>query len=438
MSVRAGVNDAGFSSILFGQNEGANIAGFQIRTSKLKDRKRTVFEMADELRERLKSFVGIKSFSVNTAGVGAFLTGATGAPIEVDIIGPDLQETYKIANQLKDYMINLEGTRDVRIDIGDPRPELQIVIDREKLALTGLNTSILGNTLRNNYFGIVASKYRELGDEYDIFISLPPDKKSSIAEIENLPIKTLLGTTVRLKDVAKIVQEYSPPTIKRKEQERVIGVLSDISGRSLGEVAADIRNFVSKIELPPNTTIEFAGQVEQQTDAFKDLLLLLALSIVLVYMVMAAQFESLVDPFIIMFSVPFAFSGVFIGLFVTGTTFSVIAFLGSVILVGIVVKNAIVLVDFTNITRARGVELREAIIYSGRNRLRPVLMTTFTTLLGLIPLAVSAGDGSEVWRPLGISTISGLFFSTLITLVLVPVLYSVFETRFKKKKKEID
>ncbi|NWG28309.1 MAG: efflux RND transporter permease subunit, partial [Ignavibacteriaceae bacterium] len=438
VSVRSGVNDAGFSSILFGQNEGANISGFQIRTSKLKERDRTVFEMADALRERLKSFVGIKSFSVNTAGTAAFLTGATGAPIEVDIVGPDLEESYKIANQLKDYMTQLNGTRDVRIDIGDPRPELQLVLDREKLALAGLNTSLVGNTLRNNYFGIVASKYRELGDEYDIFVSLPPEKKSSIAEIENLPVKTLLGTTVRLKDVGKIIQEYSPPTIKRKEQERVIGVLSDISGRSLGEVAADIRNFVSGIELPPNTTIEFAGQVEQQTDAFKDLLLLLALSIVLVYMVMAAQFESLLDPFIIMFSVPFAFSGVFIGLFVTGTTFSVIAFLGSVILVGIVVKNAIVLVDFTNITRARGVDLREAIIYSGRNRLRPVLMTTFTTLLGLIPLAVSAGDGSEVWRPLGISTIGGLFFSTLITLVLVPVLYSVFETRFKKKKKEID
>ncbi len=438
VSVRAGVNDAGFSSILFGQNEGSNIAGFQIRTSKLKDRQRTVFEMADELRERLSQFVGIKSFSVNTAGAGAFLTGATGAPIEVDIIGPDLEESYKIANELKDYMIKLDGTRDVRIDIGDPRPELQIIFDREKLALNGLNTAIVGNTLRNNYFGIVASKYRELGDEYDIFISLPPDKKSSISEIENLPIKTLLGTTVRLKDVGTIVQEYSPPTIKRKEQERVIGVLSDVSGRSLGEIANDIKNYVSKIELPPNTTIEFAGQIEQQTEAFQDLLLLLALSIILVYMVMAAQFESLIDPFIIMFSVPFAFSGVFIGLFVTGTTFSVIAFLGSVILVGIVVKNAIVLVDFTNITRARGYELKEAIIFSGRNRLRPVLMTTFTTLLGLIPLAVSAGDGSEVWRPLGISTIGGLFFSTLITLVLVPVLYSVFETRFKKKKKEID
>lgn len=438
VSVRSGVNDAGFSSILFGQNEGTNIAGFQIRTSKLKDRNRTVFEMADELRKRLKSFVGIKSLSINTAGAGAFLTGATGAPIQVDIIGPDLQESYKVANELKEYMTQLEGTRDVRIDIGDPRPELQIVVDREKLALTGLNTAILGNTLRNNYFGIVASKYRELGDEYDIFITLPPDKKSNITEIENLPVKTLLGTTVSIKDVAQIVQAYSPPTIKRKEQERVIGVLSDVSGRSLGEVAADIKNFTSKIELPPNTKIEFAGQVEQQSDAFTDLILLLSLSVVLVYMVMAAQFESLIDPFIIMFSIPFAFSGVFIGLFLTNTTFSVIAFLGSIILVGIVVKNAIVLVDFTNITRARGFELREAIIYSGRNRLRPVLMTTFTTLLGLIPLAISSGDGSEVWKPLGISTIGGLLFSTLITLVLVPVLYSVFETRFKKKKKEID
>jgi HAE1 family hydrophobic/amphiphilic exporter-1 len=438
VSVRSGVNDAGFSSILFGQNEGTNIAGFQIRTSKLKDRNRTVFEMADELRKRLNSFVGIKSLSINTAGAGAFLTGATGAPIQVDIIGPDLQESYKVANELKEYMTQLEGTRDVRIDIGDPRPELQIVVDREKLALTGLNTAILGNTLRNNYFGIVASKYRELGDEYDIFITLPPDKKSNITEIENLPVKTLLGTTVSIKDVAQIVQAYSPPTIKRKEQERVIGVLSDVSGRSLGEVAADIKNFTSKIELPPNTKIEFAGQVEQQSDAFTDLILLLSLSVVLVYMVMAAQFESLIDPFIIMFSIPFAFSGVFIGLFLTNTTFSVIAFLGSIILVGIVVKNAIVLVDFTNITRARGFELREAIIYSGRNRLRPVLMTTFTTLLGLIPLAISSGDGSEVWKPLGISTIGGLLFSTLITLVLVPVLYSVFETRFKKKKKEID
>ncbi|MFA3782886.1 efflux RND transporter permease subunit [Melioribacteraceae bacterium 4301-Me] len=437
MSARSGVNDQGFSSILFGQSEGTNIATLQFRTTKIKERTRSVFEMADALREKLKPFVGIKSLSINTAGAGAFLTGATGAPIEVDIIGPDLEESYKIANKLKDFMTKLNGTRDVRIDIGDPRPELQIILQRDKLALTGLNTAIVGNTLRNNYYGLTPTTFRELGDEYDIFISLPPEKKNNISDIENLPIKTLLGTTVRLKDVGRVVQAYSPPTIKRKEQERVIAVLSDVAGRSLGDVTNDIKNYASKLELPPKTTIEYSGQIEQQSDAFKDLFLLLILSIILVYMVMAAQFESLVDPFIIMFSVPFAFTGVFIALYITNIPFSVIAFLGSIMLIGIVVKNAIVLVDFTNITRARGVELREAIIYSGRNRLRPVLMTTFTTLLGLFPLAISSGEGSEIWKPLGISTIGGLFFSSLITLVLVPVLYSIVETRIKKKK-EID
>ncbi|MFZ2324428.1 MAG: efflux RND transporter permease subunit [Ignavibacteriaceae bacterium] len=437
LSVRSGVNDQGFSSILFGQSEGTNIASLQLRTSKLKDRNRSIFQMGDALREKLKPFVGIKNLSVNTSGGGSFLTGSSGAPIEVDIIGPDLDESYKVANKLKDYMVNLDGTRDVRIDIGDPRPELQIILQRDKMALSGLNTSIVGNTLRNNYYGLTPTKYRELGDEYDIFVSLPPDKKNSISDIENLSIQTLLGTTVRLKDVGSIVQAYSPPTIKRKEQERVIAVLSDLTGRSLGEITADIQGFVSKMELPPNTTIDYAGQIEQQGDTFKDLTMLLILSVILVYMVMAAQFESLLDPFIIMFSIPFAFTGVFVGLFITGVPFSVIAFLGSIMLVGIVVKNAIVLVDFTNITRARGIALHEAIMYSGRNRLRPVLMTTLTTLLGLLPLAISTGEGSEIWKPLGIATIGGLFFSTLITLVLVPVLYSVFETKIKKKK-EID
>ena len=438
MSVRAGVNDMGFSSILFGQNESTNLAGFQIRTSKLAERNRTIFEMADTLRQRLAPIAGIKTFTINTAGGMSFLTGAGGAAVEVDIIGPDLDKSYLVANNLMEHISGISGTRDVRIDIGDPRPEIQITLDRTKLSLNGLNTALVGAALRNNYYGITPTKYRELGDEYDIFISLPPEKKRTLTDIENLPIKTMMGTTVRLKDLGEITQAYSPATIKRKEQERVIAVLADVQGRSLGEITTDIKTYASKLELPPNTTIEYAGQIEQQTDTFRDLLLLLLLSIILVYMVMAAQFESLLDPFIILFSVPFAFTGVIVGLLVSGISFSIISFLGAVLLVGIVVKNAIVLVDYTNIIRARGMNLKEAIIYSGRNRLRPVLMTTFTTLLGLIPLAISSGDGSETWRPLGISTIGGLFFSTLITLILVPVLYSITETRFKKTKKEIE
>lgn len=434
---RSGVNDQGFSAILFGQREASNVSSIQVRTVSKDKRNRTIFEMADELREKIKPIPGIKSFTINTSGNLAMLTGGTGAPIEVDIVGPDLDETYLIANKIKDYMSKLEGTRDVRIDIGDPRPELQITLQRDKMALNGLNTALVASTLRSYYYGLTATKYRELGDEYDIFISLPPEKKNSLTEIENLPIKTLTGTTVKLKDIGKVVQQYSPPEIKRKEQERVVAVLSDVEGRSLGEVTNDIKKFVSSLQLPSNVSIEYAGQIEQQSETFRDLALLLILSIILVYMVMASQFESLLDPFIVMFAVPFSFSGVFIALFLTRTPFSVIAFLGSIMLVGIVVKNAIVLIDYTNITRARGFELREAIIYAGRNRLRPVLMTALTTLLGLIPLAISRGEGSETWQPLGISTIGGLFFSTVITLVIVPVLYSIFETRIKQKK-EID
>lgn len=437
ISGRSGVNDEGFSAILFGQREATNISTIQVRTVSKDKRNKTIFEMADELREKLKAIPGIKSFTINTSGSMSMLTGGSTSPIEVDIIGPNLDETYQIATKIKEHVSKLEGTRDVRIDIGDPRPELQITLQRDKMALSGLNTALVASTLRSYYYGLTATKYRELGDEYDIFISLPPEKKNSLSDIENLPIKTLYGTTVKLKDIGKVTQQYSPPEIKRKEQERVVAVLSDVEGRSLGEITSDIKKFVNTLQLPPNVTIEYAGQIEQQSDTFKDLSLLLILSIVLVYMVMASQFESLLDPFIVMFSVPFAFSGVFIALFLTNTPFSVIAFLGSIMLVGIVVKNAIVLIDYTNITRARGYELKEAIIYAGRNRLRPVLMTALTTLLGLIPLAISRGEGSETWQPLGISTIGGLFFSTVITLVLVPVLYSIFETRIKQKK-EID
>jgi HAE1 family hydrophobic/amphiphilic exporter-1 len=292
-------------------------------------------------------------------------------------------------------------------------------------------------TLRNNIYGMTASKYRELGDEYDIFLKYPPSERTSITQIENLPISTPMGGIIKLKELGTVSEQYTPTEIKRKNQERVITVVSDVQGRSLGDVTADIKNYVSKLDLPQNITIEYGGQIEQQSDSFKDLGLLLILSIVLVYMVMAAQFESFLDPFIVMFSVPFAFTGVILALLVTGVPLNIMSILGAIMLVGIVTKNAIVLVDFTNITRARNIPLREAIVYSGRNRLRPVLMTTLTTLLGTLPLAMSTGQGSENWQPLGIATVGGLLFSSIITLVLVPVLYSVFETRIKQKK-EID
>lgn len=435
-SGRSGTSTEGFSSILIGQSEGSNIANITIRLSKKVERTRSIFEIADALRKKIEPIAGIKTLTVSTSGMDAAMMGG-GSPIEIDVIGPDLEQSNKIANQIKDFMANLNGTRDVKLNVGDPKPELQVKLSREKLALNGLNTAMVANTLRNNIYGMTASKYRELGDEYDIFLKYPPSERTSITQIENLPISTPMGGIIKLKELGTVSEQYTPTEIKRKNQERVITVVSDVQGRSLGDVTADIKNYVSKLDLPQNTTIEYGGQIEQQSDSFKDLGLLLLLSIVLVYMVMAAQFESFLDPFIVMFSVPFAFTGVILALLVTGVPLNIMSILGAIMLVGIVTKNAIVLVDFTNITRARNIPLREAIVYSGRNRLRPVLMTTLTTLLGTLPLAMSTGQGSENWQPLGIATVGGLLFSSIITLVLVPVLYSVFETRIKQKK-EID
>lgn len=434
-STRAGINDQGFSSALFGQSEGPNIFTAQMRLSRKTQRERSIFEIGDSLRKRLEPIPGIKSFVINTSGgMGAILTGGSTSPIEVNIIGNNLTATENIAQELKTYMTQLPGTRDVKIGRGEFRPELQVILDREKMALNGLNTAMVANTLRNNVYGLIATKYREEGDEYDIFIRFPPSYRTSQKLIEDIPVKTIAGNTVKVKDVGDVIESYSPPDIQREDQERVVRVTAFNEGRALGDIVADIQNYVAQMDMPQGIVIEYGGEIEQQSEAFSDLFLLLILSIVLVYMVMAAQFESLLDPFIIMFSIPFAFTGVALGLFVFGETFNVISFLGAILLVGIVVKNAIVLVDYINITRARGYELKEAIVYSGRNRLRPVLMTTLTTLLGTLPLVISTGEGSEVWKPLGVATVGGLTVSTIITLLLVPVIYSIFETRVKNKK----
>lgn len=435
-SARAGVNDQGFSTVIFGQDEGSNIFNMQMRLLRKNERKRTIWEIAELLRKKIEPIAGIKKLTISTqSGIGS-LFGGGGSPIQIDIIGHNLNQTGRIANEIAEKLKEIPGSRDVILSRGDDKPELQVILDREKLSLVGLNTALVANSIRNNIYGLVATKYREEGDEYDIFLRYASDKRTTITDLNNIPIKTPIGTIVKLQDVSLVQEAYSPPEITRKDQERVVSVNASVEGRSIGEVATDIQNEINNMDIPQNITIEYGGQIEQQGEAFADLGLLLVLSLILVYMVMASQFESLLDPFIIMFSIPFAFVGVILFLLIFNETISVISFLGAILLVGIVVKNAIVLVDFINITRARGIPLREAIIESGRNRLRPVLMTTLTTLLGMLPLVTGSGEGSEIWRPLGISVIGGLTVSTLITLIIVPVLYQLFEKRIKKQ--EID
>ncbi len=360
--------------------------------------------------------------------------GVTGKQIEVDVVGFDLEETGRIANQVVNIMSDTPGAVDVAIATSEGRPELDIELDREKLSTLGLNTAIVAKVIRQSIYGTVATKYREGGDEYDIFVRYEPSYRKTITDLENIPIRTFSGQVVKVKDIGKVVETLSPPEIRRKNQERVITVGANVSGRPTGDVTDDIKSRLNKLYLPPGVNIEYSGQVEQQSESFRDLTLILILSLFLVFVIMAAQFESLLDPFVIMFSVPFAFVGVLWGLFLTGITLSVISFLAVIMLVGIVTKNAIVLVDYINILRARGLSLFEAIVRAGRNRLRPVLMTTITTILGMTPLVIGTGEGSEIWRPLGVTVISGLTISTLVTLVLVPVIYSIFETRFRKPR----
>ena len=316
------------------------------------------------------------------------------------------------------------GFTDVTVSREIGRPELQVEVDRLKASSLGLSMSTITDSLRTYFYGKAATKYREGGDEYDIFVRLKEDERASIRDIENIPIASDSGKIIRLSNVAKIIQRTGPIEIERQNQDRIIKVEANVFRRSLGEVAEDIKKLIAQTTHPQEIRINLGGDIEEQAKSFRDLLVLFILGGVLVYMVMAAQFESLIDPFIVMFSVPFAFTGVAFGLFFSNVHLGVLSFLGLVMLVGIVVNNAIVLVDYINILRRKGLSMYEAITVGGTNRLRPVLMTTITTLFGMLPLALSQGEGSELWRPLGVSMLGGLTLSTFITLVLIPVLYA--------------
>ena len=307
-------------------------------------------------------------------------------------------------------------------------------VDRDKTASVGLSVAQVAITLRNNFYGNDDVKFREKGEEYPILVQLQENDRKTLSDIGEVVIATPTGNLVPLKSLAKIEQRVAPVQLERKNQQRLITVSCGIIGRAMGSVAEDIRKELSRVTLPEDVDIKIAGAVEEQAKSFRDLMLAMLLGIVLVYLVMAAQFESLVDPFIIMFAIPFAIVGVVWAFLITGTTLSINAFIGMIMLVGIVVNNGIVLIDYTNLMRARGLNVRDAVLTAGQRRLRPVLMTTFTTVFGLSPLALSRAEGSETWVPLGVAVIGGLLASTMITLVFVPTLYSMFEEKLKGKR----
>jgi len=400
-----------------------------------KERKRSVFELGQIVRKEIQRIPGVLKTDVTTGNpMGRLITGMGGKAIQLEIIGHSFEETNALAGRIKKIIEEIPGAVDVSISREINRPELKIEVDRERASLLGLNMNTIASTIKTFVEGSTATKYRERGETYDIYVRLEEPSRSKIEDIESLSIvSSLTGKQIRLNNFARVYEVAGPVEIERQNRERVLRVECNVYKRSVGKVREDIKRELQKITLPQDIMINFGGEAEEQAKAFRNLTLLLILGIMLVYMIMAAQFESLLDPFIVTFAVPFTFTGVLLGLFLTRTTLSVITFLGIVMLMGIVVNNAIVLISYIGILRQRGYSILEAITLGGRDRLRPVLMTTITTLVGLLPLAILRGEGSEVWQPLGITMISGLSVSTFITMLFVPTLYAVF-SRMQKHR----
>ena len=418
------------------QTNGSHIISFNMSLVSVEDRDISLEQVCNEMREDLKLYPELEEGQILLGGGGGGMGGQSTADFE--IYGYDFSTTDRLAAELQRGLMKVNGVREVNISREDYQPEYQVDFDREKLALHGLNLSTAATYLRNRINGSLATYYREDGDEYDVKVRYAPESRTSVEDLENILIYSPTGKGVRVKDLGKVVERANPPTIERKDRERIVTVSAVISGAPLGDVVAAGQEVIDQMEIPTGVTIQIAGSYEDQQESFADLGTLGLLIIILVFIVMAAQFESMTYPFIIIFSIPFAFSGILMALAITGTTLNVMSMLGGIMLIGIVVKNGIVLIDYTMLCRERGMSALRAAVVAGRSRLRPVLMTTCTTILGMVPMAISQGEGAEMWRPLGVSVIGGLTVSTILTLVLVPVLYCAFAgTGIKRTRKAL-
>ena len=421
-------------------DNGSHIMSFNIGLTSVADRERRLGEICDMMRVDLEKYSEFKTFNVLAGGNNGSMGGES--TVDVEIYGYDFASSDSVANEIARRMRTIKSCSQVNVSRGDYIPEYQIDFDREKLALNGLNVATASQFLRNRINGTTASYYREEGEEYDIRVRYAPEFRESIEDIENIMVYNNQGQGIRIRELGKVVERLTPPTIERKDRERIVTVSGYVGkGYALSELVESTRAEIKEMTIPGDISLVIGGAYEDQQETFADLGLLMALIVILIFIVMASQFESLVDPFVIMFSIPFAFTGVFIGLATTGTPLGVMALIGVLMLMGIVVKNGIVLIDYTILCRERGQSIIGAAVTAGKSRLRPVIMTTLTTVLGMIPMATGTGEGAEMWRPMGMTVAFGLSISTLITLVIVPVVYTVFaangvKIRRRKLKKE--
>ena len=422
-SVGQASTDNTFASM---QNNGSHIVSMNISLYSVTQRDRSIFEITNMMREDLKQYPELEKSQVNVGGSrGGGMNGQS--TLDYEVYGWDFTETDSVAQQIKQILQNTTGIADITISRSDYQPEYHVDFDREKLARYGLNLATAATYLRNRINGSTASYYREDGEEYDIKVMYAPEHRTSIEDIENILIYNAAGQGIRVRDLGKVVERVSPPTIERKDRQRIITVQGVVNGElAMSEIIANVQPHLDNLDLPAGVYIELSGSYEDQQESFADLGLLAVLIIILVYIVMAAQFESYAYPGIIMTSVPFAFTGIVLILWLTGTTLNIMSMIGAIMLIGIVVKNGIVLIDYIQLNRERGMSIRTAVVLGGKSRLRPIVMTSLTTILGMVPMAISAGEGAEMWKPMAIAVIGGLTFSTLVTLLFVPAMYCLF------------
>jgi HAE1 family hydrophobic/amphiphilic exporter-1 len=412
--------------------EGSHSASVSLELIPSAERDRSQEEIEQAVKEKL---VGIPGMRVAASeDPGAVMMGFGGAPILIEIYGHDRDVARRLADQIKLMVEGIEGTTDVQTSVEEASPETQIIIDRDRAYALGLNVGSIANTVKANVYGTVATLFRDGGDEYNVLVRLKEDDRRTEDDVYNTSIMSPTMQKVPLKNVASLRTAEGPITIERKKQERLVTVTADLKGRDLGSVTRDIKVGLKSLDVPEGFIVSIGGSAQEQTKSFRWLALALVGAVFLVYAVMASLFESLVDPFIIMFTFPLAVIGVVWMFFFTGTIFSIIAFIGVIMLAGIVVNNAIVMVDYINQLREGGMGLRDAVVQGGRTRLRPVLMTALTTILAMIPLALGIGAGAEIRYPMARAVVGGLTASTVLTLVLVPVLYTIFENLADRRK----
>jgi HAE1 family hydrophobic/amphiphilic exporter-1 len=416
-------------------SSGSNVARIGCLVPRLAERDRTVFEIARVLRPHIAEIPGLVSYDVGQGSAMGGTPGFGGGALVVEIFTDDPNRAREAAIGIREIVSGTSGTSDVSTDLITRTPELRVRVDRERASRLGVPMAKVASAVRVGVHGHAVTRFRGGDQDVELILRLREEDRSSVEAVRRLTVPSFSGAQIRLDNVAEVTEDESPVEIRRLDGARTLRVMSGIEDRSLSEVAADIEKGIAQArrrgEIDPEVETRLAGEVEEQRSMGADLGVALALAILLVYLVMAAQFESLLDPLVIMFSVPFGITGVFLALLVTGTTLQITSFMGVIIIVGIVVNNAIVLIDYVNEMRRQGMEMHEAVARGGERRLRPVMMTTLTTIAGMLPLAMAKGEGSEIWQPMGIAVIGGLSLSMLVTLVLVPAVYVATE-RFRK------